>query len=74
MTLSLIGSTGFNESIMQTVTIEQALQQAIGYHRAGKLSKAEKLYGAILQKQANHSDANHNLGNQNKSIDALTVF
>ena len=45
-----------------TLTIDQALQQAIAHHQAGQLQDAERLYRAILQAQLNHSDANHNLG------------
>jgi tetratricopeptide (TPR) repeat protein len=44
------------------LTIEQALQQAVEDHKAGKLQDAERLYRAILQTQPNHPDANHNLG------------
>ena len=45
-----------------TLTIEQAIQQAIANHQAGKLQDAERLYRAILQAQPTHPDANHNLG------------
>ncbi len=45
-----------------TLTIDQALQQAIAHHQAGQLQDAERLYRAILQTQPNHPDANHNLG------------
>jgi len=38
------------------------LQQAVEHHRAGRLPQAEQLYRAILQQQAQHPDANHNLG------------
>ena len=44
------------------LTIEQALQQGLAAHRAGKLQEAELLYRAILQSQPLHPDANHNLG------------
>ena len=44
------------------LTIEQALQQGIAVHRAGKLEEAERLYRVILQSQPAHPDANHNLG------------
>lgn len=52
------------ESVQQaiTLTIDQALQQAIFHHQAGRLQDAEHLYRAILQTQPNHPDANHNLG------------
>jgi tetratricopeptide (TPR) repeat protein len=38
------------------------LQQAITHHKAGELENAEQLYRSILSEQANHPDANHNLG------------
>ena len=44
------------------LTIEQALQQAVEAHKAGRLQDAERLYRAILQAQPKHPDANHNLG------------
>ena len=60
------------------LTIEQALQQGIAAHKAGKLQDAEKLYRAILQSQPNHPDANHNLGvvavSVNKADAALPFF
>ena len=60
------------------LTIEQALQQAVEAHKAGKLKDAEALYRAILQAQPKHPDANHNLGvlavSLNKSELALPLF
>ena len=44
------------------LTIDQALEQGVTAHKAGKLQEAEKLYRSILQSQPAHSDANHNLG------------
>lgn len=44
------------------LTIDQALQQAIAHHRAGRLQEAERLYRAIILTQPTHCDANHNLG------------
>jgi len=44
------------------MTLEQTLQQAITHHKAGELENAEQLYRSILSEQANHPDANHNLG------------
>ena len=44
------------------LTIEQALQQGVAAHKAGKLQDAERFYKAILQSQPKHSDANHNIG------------
>jgi protein O-GlcNAc transferase len=45
-----------------TVTVEQALLQAIEAHRSGRLQDAERLYRAILEVSPQHCDANHNLG------------
>jgi len=45
-----------------TLTVDQALQQAVAHHQAGQLQDAERLYRAILQTQPDHPDANHNLG------------
>jgi tetratricopeptide (TPR) repeat protein len=43
-------------------TLDQALQDAIGHHRARRWPEAERLYRAILQVRPDHPDANHNLG------------
>jgi tetratricopeptide (TPR) repeat protein len=60
------------------LTIEQALQQGVAAHKAGKLEEAERLYRAILQSQPIHPDANHNLGviavSFNKADVALPLF
>jgi len=60
------------------LTTEQALQQAVEAHKAGKLQDAEAQYRAILQAQPKHPDANHNLGvlavSLNKSELALPFF
>jgi tetratricopeptide (TPR) repeat protein len=60
------------------LTIEQALQQAVEAHKAGKLEDAEAFYRAILQAQPKHPDANHNLGvlavSVNKPEAALPLF
>jgi tetratricopeptide (TPR) repeat protein len=45
-----------------SLTIEQALQQAIIHHNSGQWQDAERLYRAILQAMPNQPDANHNLG------------
>jgi len=51
------------------MSIDEALQQGIEFHKTGQLQKAERMYRAILQVQPNHPDANHNLG-----ILAVQVF
>ena len=45
-----------------TLTLDQALRQALTHHKAGQLREAEGLYRAILQAHPNHADAHHNLG------------
>lgn len=45
-----------------TLTVDQALQQALAHHRDGQLQNAARIYRAILQSQPHHPDANHNLG------------
>src|SRR3972149_4531462 len=47
---------------IDSLTVDQALQQAIKLHRAGDLQEAERIYRAILSAVPNHPDANHNLG------------
>ena len=60
------------------LTVDQALQQAVAAHKEGRLQDAERLYRAILQAQANHPDANHNLGvlavAVGKPLEAITLF
>ena len=59
-------------SLME-LTIDQALQQGVAAHKAGKLQEAEKLYRAIIISQPNHPDANHNLGVLAVSLEKLEV-
>jgi protein O-GlcNAc transferase len=47
---------------VEKLTINHALQQAVGAHKAGQLQKAHHLYAAILKVQPKHADANHNMG------------
>lgn len=44
------------------LTVDQAFQQAVAHHQAGRWQDAQRLYRAILQAQPRHPDANHNLG------------
>ena len=46
----------------QTISIEQALSQAVGYHNAGRFSEAEKYYRHILDFDPNQPIALHLLG------------
>lgn len=44
------------------LTVDEALQQALAHHQAGRLQDAEQLYRAILQGVPHHADAHHYLG------------
>ena len=44
------------------LTIDQALLEAVQAQQSGRLQDAERLYRAILERQPNHAEANHNLG------------
>jgi tetratricopeptide (TPR) repeat protein len=44
------------------LTIDQALQQGVEAHKAGRFQEADRLYTAILKVQPKHPDANHNMG------------
>ena len=48
--------------VSRTLSLDEALQQAVAHHQARRLPEAEQLYRAILQAQPNQPDANHNLG------------
>lgn len=65
-------------STASTLTIDQALGQAVEAHRAGRLQDAERLYRAILAAQPAHVEANHNLGvltmGAGKAVDSLGHF
>lgn len=60
------------------LTIDQAIKKGIQSHRQGNLAEAERIYRDILKSNANHPDANHNLGlitaSQKKSETALPFF
>ena len=56
----MVRRTNGNE--MTQLTLEEALQQGIAHHQAGRLGEAEQLYRAILKVVPDHPDANHNLG------------
>ena len=47
---------------MTELTIDQALQQGVEAHKAGRVQEADRLYTAILKAQPKHPDANHNMG------------
>jgi protein O-GlcNAc transferase len=47
---------------MTTMTIQNAFDQALRHHQAGRLPEAEQLYRQILARQPGHVDAMHYLG------------
>ena len=44
------------------LTVAEVLQAGVQAHVAGNFQEAERAYKAILDRQPNHADANHNLG------------
>src|SRR5438477_12276327 len=47
---------------MSQVTIDQAMQIALGHHQAGRLAEAEAIYRQVLAQFPRHPDALHYLG------------
>ncbi|HVT87837.1 MAG TPA: tetratricopeptide repeat-containing glycosyltransferase family protein [Tepidisphaeraceae bacterium] len=47
---------------MSRISIQQAMQLAVGHHQAGRLRDAEMIYRQILAAQPNHPDALHLMG------------
>ena len=47
---------------VETLAVEQALQQALAHHQAGRWQEAKRLYHAILQVHPDHPEGNYNLG------------
>ena len=60
------------------LSIQQALQNGVNSHKAGKIKEADQYYTAILNAQPKHPDANHNMGvlavGINKIEQALPFF
>ena len=57
--------------------IEQTLRLGIEAHKHGDLIEAQRLYGKILETQADHPDANHNMGvliSSLKGVEAAIPF
>jgi predicted O-linked N-acetylglucosamine transferase (SPINDLY family) len=51
-----------NIHVSDALSPEQALERAVAHHRAGELHEAARLYGAVLQVQPEHAEANFGLG------------
>src|SRR5215471_10914211 len=62
----------------QAAELEAKLQTAVGHHRAGRLSEAQRLYCDILQFLPDHPVVNNSLGialkGQGKTEEAAAVF
>src|SRR5271155_2512604 len=43
-------------------TIQEAFDQAVAHHRAGRLVEARTLYQQVLERQTDHAEALHLLG------------
>lgn len=50
------------DQILIKLTLDEALKAGIQAHQAGRLQEANIYYDAVLKKQRNHPDANHNMG------------
>src|SRR5262245_528903 len=65
-------------AVPQAAELEAMLQTAVGHHRAGRLSEAERLYRDILQVLPDHPVVSNSLGialkAQGKSAEAEAVF
>ena len=58
----MVRSANPDSSDVMPMTEDQAIQQAMQYHRMGRLSEAEAIYRKILQRIPNHPDALRLLG------------
>ena len=47
---------------MTPMTIEQAMEIAVGHHQAGRLAEAEAIYRQVLSRSPDHAEALHLLG------------
>ena len=64
--------------VFMTLTIDEALKNAVEAHQAGRIQEADGYYTAILRAQPRHPDANHNMGllgvGAGRSVEALEFF
>jgi tetratricopeptide (TPR) repeat protein/SAM-dependent methyltransferase len=49
-------------SELATMSVEEAMQQAVAHHKAGQLQQAEQFYRTVLQAEPGRPDANYHLG------------
>lgn len=65
-------------STKQLAKFDNALQEALNYRNAGRLSEAEQVYRSILKRRPSHSEANtglaHTLNAQGKVRDAEALY
>lgn len=59
---SFLQEQAMTATTQQTISLIDALQQALAHHQAGRLPEAENLYRLILQADPNQPNANYNLG------------
>ena len=55
------------------LTLKEALEKGIAFHKEGKLQQAEFFYRSILRSDPLHPDANHNLGVLAISLNKIQV-
>jgi hypothetical protein len=64
-------------SSKQLAKFDNALEEALNYRNAGRLSEAEQVYRSILKRRPSHSEANtglaHTLNAQGKVLEAETL-
>lgn len=67
-----------SSSTKQLAKFDVALQEALGYRSAGRLSDAEQVYRSILRRRPSHSEANtglaHTLNAQGKVLEAEALY
>ena len=62
MLIYLLNDHQFSDSDYMNLTPNQILNKGILAHKKGNFKKAKHLYNIILKQSPFHSDANHNLG------------
>src|SRR5215471_908745 len=66
------------EPRMLRLTLPQALDRAVAFHRQGQLADAEAIYGELIKVAPDHFDALHMLGvvryQQGRHADALALL
>jgi len=58
---------------MDNLTVEQAFNRAVEFHKNGKIAEADQLYTAILRADPDHPHANHNMGVLAVNVDKIDL-